>query len=170
MPSHLTQGKSRCPYKKFTRPYNCNLHPPHLWPHLLQLCVAPVTLIRPQQISSYRFVPQDPSACCALCLECLSPRCHFLQVWLNTSCSSITTLGRLHILIEAFPWPLSVNHKLTFHVSLFCFAFLLNIQHYFNNFYLLSDLFLSCLFPAMSPKSRPVSSTWNAFNKYVLKI
>ena len=29
------------------------------------------------------FVPQDLSACCDLCLECLSPKCHFLQGWLN---------------------------------------------------------------------------------------
>ena len=29
------------------------------------------------------FAPQDLSACCDLCLECLSPKCHFLQGWLN---------------------------------------------------------------------------------------
>ena len=29
------------------------------------------------------FAPQDLSASCDLCLECLSPKCHFLQGWLN---------------------------------------------------------------------------------------
>lgn len=57
------------------------------------------------------------------------------------------------------PWPLSINHKPTFHISLSCFPLLLNTQHNFNHFfYLLSDLFLSGLSPAVSPKCRPVPS------------
>lgn len=118
-------------------------------------CVTPlprptVTLIRPHQ-TSYRFVPQDPSACCALCLGCLSPRYHSLQVWLNTSCSPIT-LGRWRILTEAFPRPLSVNHKLTFHISLFCFVFSLTFSTIFiTSIYCHTDFCL--VFSLLCPQS-----------------
>lgn len=85
-----------------------------------------------------------------------------------------------HLLLSHYTWQIAYSHwglpSATLcksqayipHLTLLL-CFFPNIQHNFHNFYLLSDLFLSGLFPAMSPESRPVSSTWNAFNKYVLK-
>ena len=157
--------KSPCPYENLRGSATATFLP-HVCDRICHNCVSPLSLVHTTpgflQVSLHlrTWVLALPSAWDALLppnvvKHLLLPHPHAWQ------------MAYSH---WSLPWPLSINHKPTFHLSLSCFTFLLNTHHYFNHFfYSRSDLLLSGLFPAVSPKSRPVPSTWNASNKYLLK-